>query len=173
MDAAADSSAIMQKLDAIRAATLRRLDGLTQAQLDWRPPGGTGEAAWSLGEVFMHLAIDEYYLGDHLGRLWLEGVQPLDGGRSLPPPPYGVAVDEIRQLFADTRTRTRSLIETLQTNPHLPFRAGAGGAGMNGADWLAAYGEHEASHQRQMDTLIAQSPGGADQAASDADETAH
>jgi hypothetical protein len=173
MDAATDSSAIMQQLDAIRAATLRRLDGLTQAQLDWRPPGGTGEAAWSLGEVFMHLAIDEYYLGDHLGRLWLEGVQPPDGARSLPLPPYGVAVAEIRQLFADTRTRTRNLIETWQADSQLPFRAGGDGAGMNGADWLAAYGEHEASHQQQIDTLLAQSPGGADQAAPDGDEMAH
>jgi hypothetical protein len=28
---------------------------------DWRPPKGAGEEAWSLGKIFMHLAIDEHH----------------------------------------------------------------------------------------------------------------
>jgi hypothetical protein len=159
MDTAPDPAARLQALDTIRAATLRRLDSRSQAQLDWRPPDGTGEAAWSLGEVFMHLATDEYYLGDQLGRLWLEGVQPPDGERPLPAPPSGVPAADIRQLFTDTRTRTRNLIETWQTTPSLAHNPNAGAG--HWAGWLTAYGEHEVSHQRQMDTLIARMPGDA------------
>ncbi len=36
--------ALLDNLDHIRAETLKRLDGLTQTQLDWRPPDGE----WSL-----------------------------------------------------------------------------------------------------------------------------
>jgi len=158
MDAAADPATLLQELDTRRAETLGRLAGLTQAQLDWRPPTGEGEAAWSLGEVFMHLAIDEYYLGDQLGRFWLEGTPPPEGERALPPPPYGIPAGEIRQLFVDTRTRTRNLIETWQTTPNLARRPDGGAAG-NWTDWLGAYSAHEVFHQRQMDTLIAQLSG--------------
>jgi hypothetical protein len=153
MDTATDPPTILRELDAIRAATLRRLAELTQEQLDWRPPGGEDDAAWSVGEILMHLAIDEYYLGEQLGRLWLEGVRPLAGVRSLRLPPHGVAADDIRRLFADTRTRTRSLIATGSVNPNLALRPG--GAPTDGAEWLTAFGEHEVSHQRQIDALLA------------------
>jgi hypothetical protein len=159
MDSIADPAARMEALDAVRAETLRRLDGRTQDQLDWRPPDGAGEAAWSLGEIFMHLATHEYYLGDQLGRFWLEGVQPPDGERSLPAPPFGVPADEIRQLFADTRTRTRNLIETWQATPALAHPPPTGAATVDWAAWLTVYGEHEVSHQRQMDALLARLPG--------------
>jgi hypothetical protein len=158
MDAAADPEAILQQLDAIRAATLQRLDGLTQEQLDWRPLGAMGDAAWSLGEVFMHLAIDEYYLGEQLGRLWLEGGRAGERPQSLPPPPYGIPADELRGLFADTRTRTRNLIAHWPVHPDLPAPPGSGPARMPGREWLVAYGEHEVSHWRQIDSLLAQWP---------------
>jgi len=37
--------------------------------------GSNSELAWSLGEVFMHIAIDENYLRDNIARPLLEGVQ--------------------------------------------------------------------------------------------------
>jgi hypothetical protein len=156
MDAAADPSAILRQLDAIRAATLGRLAGLTQEQLDWRPPGEAGDAAWSLGEVFMHLAIDEYDLGTQLGRLWLEKGQPQEQARALPPPPYGVGRDELQGLFADMRTRTHNLIASWPAHPNLAGQPGSSQARMPGIDWLITYGQHEASHWQQMDALVAQ-----------------
>src|SRR5690242_4028010 len=85
-----ETQAILERLDAVRAETLGRFAPLTQAQLDWRPPVSAereGELAWSLGEVFMHIAIDENYLRDNIARPLLEGVQPPGGLSFLPPPP--------------------------------------------------------------------------------------
>ena len=45
-----ETQAVLERLDSVRAETLKRLVPLTRVQLDWRPPGGAGgEAAWSLG----------------------------------------------------------------------------------------------------------------------------
>jgi uncharacterized damage-inducible protein DinB len=63
-------------LDRIRGETLARLAPLTQAQLDELPQQEKGERAWSLGEVFMHLALDEIYLRELIARPLLEGVKP-------------------------------------------------------------------------------------------------
>ena len=38
-----DSLEILNKLDHIRAETLKRLEPLTQEQLDWRPPSKSDE----------------------------------------------------------------------------------------------------------------------------------
>ena len=98
--------AVLQQLGEIRAGTLRRLDGLTQKHLDARPPQGDSEHAWSLGEVFMHLAIDEFYLRELIARPLLEGVKPPDGVRFLPPPPpYGTEKDVIQFWFERARAR--------------------------------------------------------------------
>ena len=80
---------LLDRLDGVRAETLKRLALLSQAQLDWRPPvaGGSGEPTWSLGEVFMHLAIDEHYLREQIARPLLEGVKPPDEVLYFPPPP--------------------------------------------------------------------------------------
>jgi hypothetical protein len=92
-----DPHTVLRRLEEIRAETLRRLDRLTQEQLDARPPQADGENAWSLGEVFMHLAIDEIYLREMIARPLLEGVKPPDSVTFLPPPPpYGTEQDVIR-----------------------------------------------------------------------------
>ena len=57
-----DPQTVLKRLDQVRAETLRRLESLTQEQHDWRTPQAKGEDEWSLGEVLMHLAIDEFYL---------------------------------------------------------------------------------------------------------------
>ncbi|HLF28755.1 MAG TPA: DinB family protein [Anaerolineae bacterium] len=152
--------AILAKLDAIRAETLKRLDGLTQEQLDWRPEiSGSGEEKWSLGEVFMHLASDEHYLREQIARPLLEGIKPPDGVLFLPPPPpYGLSKDVIQFWFARAREMTRRLIEAWPADAHLDLKHPGGLEPMNGAEWLAAYGGHEAFHHRQIDALIARRP---------------
>src|SRR5713226_8023487 len=109
-----DPIAILKQLESTRAETLRRLDGLTQAQLDRRPAAsaGLGEDAWSLGEIFMHLAIDEHYLREQIARPLLEGIQPPDEVSYLPPPPpYGTPRPVIQFWFARARAQTRQLLE--------------------------------------------------------------
>lgn len=91
---------ILQFMESVRAKTLKRFNGLNQPQLDWKPPKGDGEEAWSLGEVFMHLALDEHYLREHIARPLLEGIKPPEGITFLPPPPpYGASSEVIAFWF--------------------------------------------------------------------------
>ncbi|HXQ37991.1 MAG TPA: DinB family protein [Anaerolineales bacterium] len=64
---------VLDRLEKIRAETLKRFVPLTQPQLDWHPTDGE----WSLGEIFHHIALVEM---THIGGLeamssleWLEG----------------------------------------------------------------------------------------------------
>ena len=78
-----DLAAILDQLDDIRVQTLLRLDNLNQEELDFVPSAGPGEsleARWSLGEIFMHLALDEHYLREHV----YSGPQMSTGASSSP-----------------------------------------------------------------------------------------
>jgi hypothetical protein len=156
---------ILTFLENVRAGTLSRFEGLTQDQLDWLPPASpsdNGETSWSLGEVFMHLAIDEHYLREQIARPLLEGVQPPEGVSFLPPPPpFGTPKDVIRYWFERARLMTRRLIDTWPPEANLELKHHGGLESMNGAEWLMGYGGHEAFHHRQIDALIDQLPAGA------------
>jgi hypothetical protein len=165
-----ETQVILQRLDSVRAETMKRLAPLTQAQLDWRPEpnqslsngegsSGDGEAVWSLGEVFMHLAIDENYLRDNIARPLLEGVQPPAGLSFLPPSPsYATPKDVIEFWFESARLLTRRMLETLPAAINRNLKHGGGLDPMNGLEWFFGYAGHEAYHHRQLDTLIAALP---------------
>ena len=152
--------AVLAQLDAIRAETLKRFAPLSQEQLEWRP--GTarpddGENEWSLGEVFMHLAIDEHYLREQIARPLLEGVKPPEGVLFLPPPPPRRTPKEVIAFWFDrTRTMTRRLLENWPEDANLDLKHEGGLELMNALEWLAGYGGHEAFHHWQIDALIEQ-----------------
>lgn len=149
---------VLSKLEGIRVETLRRLDCLAQEQLDQHaPPGTDGEVPWSLGEVFMHLAIDELYLRELLARPLLEGIKPPDGVSFLPPPPpYGVPKDVIQFWFERARLQTRRLFDAWPSDANLDMTHEGGLEAMNGLEWFEGYGGHEAFHHQQIDRLTAQ-----------------
>ncbi len=149
---------ILKELDAVRAETLKQLNELTQEQLDWRPAtSASDEEIWSLGEIFMHLAIDEHYLREQIARPLLEGVKPPKGVSFLPPPPpYGTPKEVIRFWFERARTMTRRMIEGWPADANLELKHTGGLEPMNGVEWLEGYGGHETFHHRQIDALIAQ-----------------
>lgn len=149
---------ILQFMESVRAKTLKRFNGLNQPQLDWKPPKGDGEEAWSLGEVFMHLALDEHYLREHIARPLLEGIKPPEGITFLPPPPpYGASSEVIAFWFDRARTMTRRMIENWPANANLELKHFGGfDESANGADWLMGYAGHEKFHHKQIDALIAQ-----------------
>ena len=158
-DSPIDPAAILARLEEVRAETLKRLNTLTQEELDWRPGikrADTGADEWSLGEVFMHLAIDEHYLRENIARPLLEGVKPPDSIEFLPPPPpYGQPKDAILFWFGRARLLTRPLLEHWPADANLELRhAGGFENESNGAEWLLSYGGHEAFHHRQIDALI-------------------
>ncbi len=148
---------ILNQLDRIRAETLKRLDGLSQEQLDWRPAAKEGEEAWSPGEVFMHLAIDEHYLREQIARPLLEGIKPPEGITFLPPPPpHGATKEVILFWFNRARTMTHRYLENLPASIDLELKHAGGLEPMNGLEWVEGYGGHEAFHHRQIDALIVQ-----------------
>lgn len=154
-----DPHAILVKLEAVRAETLRRFNSLTQEELDWRSGlkrADSGADEWSLGEVFMHIAIDEHHLRENIARPLLEGVKPPESIEFLPPPPpYGLPKAAILFWFERTRLLTRRLLENWPADANLELRhAGGFDGARNGAEWLLSYGGHEAFHHRQIDTLI-------------------
>ena len=156
-----DPGAILARLEEVRAETLRRLDGLTQEELDWRPGtkrADTGADEWSLGEVFLHIAIDEHYLRENIARPLLEGVKPPESIEFLPPPPaYALPKEAILFWLVRTRILTRRLLEDWPADANLDLRhAGGFDSESNGAEWLLSYGGHEAFHHRQIDALIDQ-----------------
>src|SRR5262245_43846281 len=151
---------ILNGLDHIRAETLKRLEPLTQEQLDWKPPSESdGEEAWSLGEIFLHLALDEHYLREQIAIPLLEGVKPPDGVHFIPPPPsYGMQKDVIQFWFERARTITRRYLENLPADINLDLKHQGGLQLMNGLEWFEGYGCHEAFHHKQIDGVIAQLP---------------
>ena len=149
---------VLQKMDDVRAKTLNYLEDLSQEQLDRRPPlGKAGENVWSLGEVFMHLAIDEFYLRELIAKPLLEGVKPPDGIIFLPPPPpFGTPRETIQFWFQRARLETRRYFESWPKDADLELTHEGGLQAMNGLEWFEGYAGHEAFHHQQIEDLIAQ-----------------
>lgn len=146
---------VLDQLNEVRADTLARLAGLSQAQLDARPPRTAEEQPWSLGEVFMHIAADEIYLREMLSRPLREGTTPPDGVTYLPPPPpHGVAKEVIRFWLDRARVQTAAYVADwpAKWDPDLRFEGGL--EPMNALEWLAGYGGHEKFHHRQIAALV-------------------
>jgi len=152
-----ENKSILRKLEDVRADTLHLLEDLTQAQLDARPLQSEDEEVWSLGEVFMHLAIDEIYLRELIARPLLDGIKPpVDVSFLPPPPPYGIPKDVIFFWFDRSRIETLSLLDNLPEDANLDITHEGGFEAMNGLQWLEAYTGHEAYHHQQINALIAQ-----------------
>jgi hypothetical protein len=150
-----DPQMVLKKLEEVRVETLRRLDNLTQEQLDTRPPQENDKEEWSPGEVFMHLAIDEFYLRELIAKPLLEGVKPPDGVTFLPPPPpFGTPKKVIQYWFDRARLATRRYFEKWPDNANLEVTHKGGLREMNGLEWFEGYAGHEAFHHQQLDRLI-------------------
>jgi hypothetical protein len=144
---------VLDRLEQIRAETLKRLEPLTQEQLDWRPPDGE----WSLGEIFHHIALDEHYLREQIARPLMEGVKLPENVTFIPPPPFvGAKKEVIRFWFDRARIMTRRLIEAWSPDSNVELKHVGGLEAMNSLEWLEGYGGHEAFHHKQIDRVIAQ-----------------
>ncbi|HAX69200.1 MAG TPA: hypothetical protein DCY14_06320 [Anaerolineae bacterium] len=147
-----DTINVIQELDKVRTVTYQRLAGLTQIQLDARPGQ---EEAWSLGEIFMHIAIDEIYLREMISRPLREGILPPVGITFLPPPPpYGVDKQTIRFWLERSRSQTLVYIQDWPLQWDSDLRHAGNLEPMNALEWLLGYAGHEASHHRQIDDLV-------------------
>jgi len=154
-------------LEAVRGQIFKEVEGLSQAQADWKPAPDD----WSVGEVLHHLGLAETGFGRLTGRLLKDAgdaVAPwpadLKALTPLPPPPpgpgkapetaiptpgqpVGKLVDELRTV----RQRTRQTIERLGTiDPRpLKFSHPAFGA-MDAGQWWQLQVRHDGDHLDQI-----------------------
>jgi len=157
--------ALWNELQSVRADILKEIEGLSQAQADWRP----SDRDWSVGELIHHLTLAEVATGKLTSKLLkeaggsaapfpadLEGFAPLP----LPPPGPAEAPPAVRpeqghrvlaSTFIATRERSRQSIERLATVdprmlkwPHPRF------GDLDLAQWWLLQSRHDADHLQQL-----------------------
>jgi hypothetical protein len=156
-------------LERVRAEVLQEVDGLSQAQADWKP----GADDWSVGEIVHHLTIAEIATGKLTTKLTREAeaagtLTPFPAGlRELPPMSAAPAAAAdappvvwpergrpIATLIADmkaTRARSRQSIEKLATVDPRPlvfkhFRLGD----LDLSQWWQLQAQHDGIHLAQI-----------------------
>jgi hypothetical protein len=161
--------ALWDDLEAARGDVLREVEGLSQAQSDWRP----GDREWSIGEVVDHLTVAEINTGKLTTRLTREaeatgGTRPfpadLEAFAALPPAPpgpaeapsivwpqRGKAIGELRAAMRAARERSRQSIERLGTLDPRPLVFKHGRLGdLDLAQWWVLQADHDRVHLEQI-----------------------
>jgi hypothetical protein len=164
-------------LEAVRAEVLREVEGLSQAQADWKPDA----REWSVGEVLDHLTIAEVATGKLTTKLTREAEaagaarpfpadlpafapmpSPPPGPAEAPPvvwPGHGKPIGELLATMRATRQRSRQSIEKLATIDPRPlvfkhFRLGD----LSLAQWWQLQADHDGIHLEQI-RAIERAPG--------------
>ena len=159
--------ALWNELQSVRAEILKEVEGLSQAQADWRP----SDQDWSVGEIIHHLTLAEVATGKLTSKLLKEagatvapfppdvtGFAPLPpwppGPGEAPPvvrPEHGHRLDDLTSTVKATRERSRQSIERLATaDPRSlkwrHFRLGE----LDLAQWWMLQARHDAEHLQQL-----------------------
>lgn len=123
---------LWNELQAAREELLKEVEGLSQAQADWRP----GDGEWSIGEILHHVTLGEIATGKLTTKLVREaevagklapyppdltGFAPIprpQPGRPTGAPPHilpetGQPIGQLLAELRSTRARTRQSIERL------------------------------------------------------------
>ena len=159
--------ALWNELQAVRAEILKEIEGLSQAQADWRP----SDRDWSVGEIIHHLTLAEVATGKLTSKLFKEAgaaVAPfpahVTGFAPFPPVPPGPAeappavrpeqghpVDELISTFKATRERSRQSVERLATaDPRSLKWAHPRFGELDLAQWWMLQARHDADHLQQL-----------------------
>jgi DinB superfamily len=160
---------LWRDLEAVRAEVLGEVEGLTQAQADWKP----GEKDWSIGEVVHHLTIAEIATGKLTTKLTREAeaagtlaafppdlreFRPLSAEPAAAAeapqvvwPERGRPIDTLVADMKATRTRSLQSIEKLATADPRPlvfkhFRLGD----LDLSQWWRLQVQHDGIHLRQI-----------------------
>ena len=160
---------LWRDLEAVRADVLKEVEGLSQAQADWKP----GEKDWSIGEIVHHLTIAEIATGKLTTKLTKEAgaagtLKPYpDDLRELRPlvaesaaaaeapqvvwPERGRPIDALIADMRSTRERSRQSIDKLGSVDPRPllfkhFRLGD----LDLSQWWRLQAQHDGIHLRQI-----------------------
>ena len=159
--------ALWNDLQSARAQLLKEVEGLSQAQADWRP----SETEWSAGEIIHHLTLAEVGTGKITSKVLKdagETVKPFPVDlKSFPPPvtptggraeapqavwpehgkPFGVLVAEMKAA----RERSRQTIERLASVDPRPLTFAHPLLGsLNLAQWWMLQAWHDGIHLEQL-----------------------
>jgi hypothetical protein len=161
--------ALWRELEEARAEVLREVDGISQAQSEWRP----SPRDWSIGEVIDHLAIAEVATGKLTTKLTKEAAaggapavfphdltefaglpKPATPGLEAPEamrPTGGKPIAELLATLHATRERSRQSFDRLAGCDPRPLRFRHFHFGeMDLAQWWRLTGEHDRMHLAQL-----------------------
>ena len=159
--------ALWNEIESVRAHLLKEVEGLSQAQADWRP----AEEEWSVGEILHHLILAEVGTSKLTSKLLKDAPSPLPafpgdlkGFAPLPAPPPGPAKapevvypergHRLESLVAELRTtrgRSRQAFERMATvDPRvLVWRHFTFGQ-LDLGQWWLLHVRHESDHLQQL-----------------------
>ena len=169
-------NALWEDLQSVREEILEEVEGLSQAQADWR----AGEDGWSAGEILHHLTLAETATGKLTSKLLKDAGQeaapfPADLTEFAPLPPWPSAPPmeapslvrpekghPIERLLADmkgARERSRQSVERLASVDPRPLTWTHFALGeLNLAQWWMLQARHDRDHLEQL-RAIKVSPG--------------
>jgi hypothetical protein len=159
--------ALWNDMESVRAQLLKEVEGLSQAQADWRP----SEGEWSVGEILHHLTLAEVGTGKLTSKLLRDARPPLppfpadlEGFAPVPPPPPGPAMapevvypergHELERLIAELKTireRSRQSLERLAAVDPRAFTWRHVTLGqLDLGQWWLLHVRHETDHLKQL-----------------------
>lgn len=165
--------ALWRDLEVVRGRVLREVEGLSQAQADWRPSPDD----WSVGEIVHHLTLAEVNTGKLTSKLLKEAAAtgpfpqglaftPLPewpaGPREAPPvvrPETGRPIADLLGEIRAARERSRQSIERLAAVDPRPLRFRHHRLGeLDLGQWWLLQARHDGDHLQQI-TRIKATPG--------------
>lgn len=149
---------LLAELEAVRAAFLAALEGVTQEQFERRPPGevGEGEERWPIRDVCWHLGqYDDYQRRTVLAAS--EG-RPLPKNEPTRRPEYLDTPDLLREWLTQSRRTLAVLASRLDEETLNREFEGVGGRTLTARGILRWIAIHERSHIAQVEALRALPP---------------
>ena len=148
---------LRRQLETTRRELLDALDGVSEAQAEFRPATGEGEDAWGIAEALRHIASVEAIMADRVRALG--SGQPLDLKSTYPGYMEDIETRRLPELIdaiGQSRTALLSAVAEIEGHERLDtFDAHRRFGDLNCRGWLVMHGLHEQDHTRQIGKIKA------------------
>lgn len=142
-------------VESARAQLSRRaLEGVSEDQARFRPPGGQGEGAWCVVQVLHHVTGAERRTGLRIRALVLgEELPPMSG---QPPVDDGTSVAQLASNLGERRRALMDAVGAVQGKEQLDRTTRHAAFGdLNCRAWFRLQALHEEDHARQIEKIKA------------------
>ena len=138
---------IKASVEASRSRLLVELEGVSEAQAAFAPPGGEGEDAWGIAQVLAHLATNQTWITERVKAI-AAGETPQRGQR---PVTEGLRVLELVELLHRTQQDLLTAVDAIDGSERLDVLARHPHFGeLNCCSWFRLQALHEEDHARQV-----------------------